>query len=211
SRRLVCQQDERLAGHRAGDGHTLLLTARELAGKMLRAVRHADALERRFHALLALGRLHPAIGERQLYVLEDREVADQVEALEDEPNLTVAHARALGRRQFRDRAAVEQVRSFGRRVEQAEDRQERRLAAARRSRDRHVFALADLKVNAREGVRLHFVGEEHLGDTFELDERLGSVVLRHFSVPPYGPTCVSARNWRGPADGRTHGSAPTST
>ena len=92
---------ERLAGDRAGDGDALLLTARELAGQVLGAVRHADALERRLDALLALGRLHAAIGERQLDVLVDGEVADQVEALEDEPDLAVADARALRQRQVR--------------------------------------------------------------------------------------------------------------
>ena len=40
--------------------------------------------------LPALGRLHAAVGERQLDVLEHRQVADQVEALEDEADLAVA-------------------------------------------------------------------------------------------------------------------------
>ena len=53
--RLVGEQDRRLAAHGAGDGDALLLTAGELAGQVLGAVRHADALERRGHALLALG------------------------------------------------------------------------------------------------------------------------------------------------------------
>src|SRR5262252_4012275 len=91
SGRLVRQQDERLAGNRARDRHTLLLTAGQLARQVLRAMRHADALERRFDALPALGGLHAAIGERQLDVLEDREVANQVEALKDEADLAVAH------------------------------------------------------------------------------------------------------------------------
>ena len=45
--RLVGEQDERLAGDGARDGDALLLTARQLAGQVLRAVRHADAFERR--------------------------------------------------------------------------------------------------------------------------------------------------------------------
>jgi hypothetical protein len=70
---------------RAGDRDALLLTARELRRQVLRAVRHADLLEGRHHALLALGRLHPAIGERELDVLVDVEVADQIEALKMNP------------------------------------------------------------------------------------------------------------------------------
>src|SRR5918995_7501890 len=92
-------------------------------------------------ALAPLGGLHAAIDQRQLDVLEHGEVADQVEALEDEPDLAVAHARALRERQVRHLLAVQQVGALGRRVEQAEDGQERRLAAARRTGNRDVFTL----------------------------------------------------------------------
>ena len=172
SGRLVRQQDRRGAGDGAGDRDALLLTARELRGQVLGAVRHADLLERRHHALLALGRLHAAIGERQLDVLVDVQVADQVEALEDEPDLAVAHARALGERQVRDFLAVQDVAPFGRRVEQPQDREQRRLAAARRAGNRDVLTALDLEVDAGQGMRLDLVGEEHLRDAVEVDERL---------------------------------------
>src|SRR5262245_52235337 len=58
---LVSEQDQRLACDRARDRDALLLTARKLARQVLRTVAHADPLERRFDALLALRRLHPAI------------------------------------------------------------------------------------------------------------------------------------------------------
>ena len=121
SGRLVREQNQRLAGDGARDGDALLLTARELARKVLRAVRHADALERRFHALLALGRFHAAIGERQLDVLEDREVANQVEALEDEPYLTISYARAFRRGEIRDLTVVQRVGTLRWRIEEAKD------------------------------------------------------------------------------------------
>jgi hypothetical protein len=178
--RLVGQQDERLAGDGARHRDALLLTARELAGEVLGPVRHADALERGFDALLALGGLHAAIGERQLDVLEDGEVANQVEALEDEPDLAVAHARPLGRRELGDRPVVQQVLSFGGGVEQAENRQQRRLAAARWPGDRDVFAFVDLEVDPRQGMGLDFVGEEDLRHTIELDQRLS--VVSHLLV-----------------------------
>ena len=131
-----------------------------------------DLLERRHHALLALGGLHAAVGQRQLDVLVDVQVADQVEALEDEPDLAVAHAGALGQRQVGHRLAVQRVLALGRRVQQPEDRQQRRLPAARRPGDRDVLAALDLQVNARQGVGLDFVGEEHLRHAVEMDERL---------------------------------------
>ncbi|OLB60596.1 MAG: hypothetical protein AUI11_13210 [Acidobacteria bacterium 13_2_20CM_2_66_4] len=145
---LVREQDERLAGDGSSDGDALLLTARQLTRKMLRAMRHADAFERRLDALLPLGGFHASIGERQLDVLEHGEIANQVEALKDKADLAVADTRALRRWQFRDGPVVQEILAFGRRIEEAEDRQERRLAAARWSGDRHVLALVDLEVNA---------------------------------------------------------------
>src|SRR5262249_36506813 len=127
--RLVRGKQQGPAGDGARHGDALLLTARKLAGQMLGAMAHANALERRFDALLALGGLHAAIGERELDVLEDREIANQVEALKDEPDLAVAHARPLGRSELGNRPAVQHVLPFGRRVEEAEDREQGRLAA----------------------------------------------------------------------------------
>ena len=68
--------------------------------------------------------------------------------------------------------AVQDVLALGRRVEQPEDRQQRRLAAARRPGDRDVLAALDLEVDPGERVRLDFVGEEHLRDAVEVDQRL---------------------------------------
>ena len=65
---------------------------------------------------------HAAIGQGQLDVLEDGEVADQVEALEDEPDLAVADARALAEIEILNGLARDGVGPIGRRVEQAEDR-----------------------------------------------------------------------------------------
>ena len=172
TRRLVGEEDERIAGDGAGDGDALLLTAGELRRIVLHAVAHAHALERIGDALLALGRRHAAVRERQLDVLVDREIADQVERLEDEADLAVADAGALRRRELRDRLAGERVLAVGRRVEQAEDREQRRLAAARRSFHRDVLARLDLDVDVLKGVGLHLVGVEDLLDPGEADQRL---------------------------------------
>src|SRR5687768_11462871 len=115
-------------------------------------MRHADALERPFRALLALGRLHAAIGERQLDVLEDRQVANQVEALKNETDFAISDARAFARRQISDRPVVQQVGAVRWRVEKTENRKKRGLAAAGRSADRDVLAFFDCQADAREGV-----------------------------------------------------------
>ena len=88
---------------------------------MFDAVTHANALQGVHHALLALGRGHVAVGKGQLNVLIDRQIADQVEALEDESDLAIADARALAHVQVRDLMAVQNILAIGRRVEQADD------------------------------------------------------------------------------------------
>ncbi len=151
ARRLVGEQDAGLADQGAGDRHPLLLAPRELARKMARAVRHADLLQRLAHRLRPLRRLHAAVGERQLDVLVHREVADQVEALEDEADLAIADAGPLGEVEVLDRVIVEHVGALAGRIEQPEDRQQRRLAAPRRAGDGNVLAAPDLELHAGEG------------------------------------------------------------
>src|SRR4029079_998955 len=134
------------------------------------AMRHPDALERCRDTLAPLGAAHAAIGERQFDIFEDAQVANQVEALEDEPDLAIAHARAFRRRELRHLAAIQGVGPLRRRIQQAEDREQRRLAAARRSRDRHVLAAPDHHVDARQRVSLDFVGQKYFRDSLQLDQ-----------------------------------------
>ena len=159
----------------ARHGHALLLTARELRRIVLHAVRHADFFQRLVHPLLALRRRHAAIGQRQLDVLVDREIADQVERLEDEADLAIADARPLLHLQAAHRLAVQHVLPVGGRVEQAQDGQQRRLAAARRPGDRDIFALLDVHVNARQRVGLHFIGDEDLGHAIQMNQCFRSI------------------------------------
>jgi hypothetical protein len=191
--RLVGEHDRRRSHHRPGDRHALLLAAGELRRVVLHAVRHADALERLLHPLLALRRGHAAVGERQLDVLVHRQVADEVEGLEDEADLAVADARPVGHAQVGDRLRVERVAPLGRRVEETEQREQRRLAAARGPGDRHELPVLDLQVDPREGVGLDLVGVEDLGDSLEADERQ--------FVGGHGRRLSSLR-WRFSRDGR---------
>src|SRR5258705_12355014 len=54
--RLISQQDAGMAAYRTRDCHTLLLTARELAGQVLGTMSHTHALERFSHPFLSIGR-----------------------------------------------------------------------------------------------------------------------------------------------------------
>ena len=177
ARRLVGQQDGWLGHHRTGHCHALLLTARQLARQVPRPVSHADPLEGLVDALAALGLGHPHVREGELHVLVHTQVADQVEALEDEPDLAVPRARALDDRQALDRPVVEPVLALRGCVEQAEDRQERRLAATRGAFDRDVLTEVDREVDAVESVGHDFVALENLADAFQTDQRVCHRVL----------------------------------
>ena len=113
----------------------------------------------------------PAIRERQLDVLVDGEIADQVERLKDESDLPVANARALGRAQLAHRLAIEQVGAVCWRVQQAEDGKERRLATPRRAGDREVAAALHFEMDAGERVRLDLVRVVDLRDPVEAQQR----------------------------------------
>ena len=158
-----------VSGERAGDGDPLLLTTGELGGQMLGAMAHADFFECFQHALFTLGGGHAAVGKRELDVLVNRKVADEIEGLENETDLAVADAGTLGEGEALDRATVEHVGAFGGRVEQTEDGKERGFTTTGRAGDGDVFALLDIHVDTGEGVGFNFVGEEDFGDAFEFD------------------------------------------
>src|SRR5690606_123664 len=79
----------------------------------------------------------------------------QVEALEHESDLAVAHVRQLDLAQLRGVASVEQVAAAGRRVQAADDVHQRGLAGTGGADQRHVLVAGDVEVDA--GQRQHFL------------------------------------------------------
>ena len=127
-------------------------------------------LQRVADPLPALGRGHAAVGERQFDVLVDREIADQIEGLEDESDLPVPDPGPLRRGQTFHRMPRQGVGPGARRIEEPEDREQGRLPAARRPGDGDVLALVDGEVDVGERVGLQLVGVEDLLDAIEPDE-----------------------------------------
>src|SRR4051812_43685642 len=93
--RLVRQQNRRSACQGARDCDTLLLTSGELARQMFGPMAHAYALQGFGHELFSLGRGHAAIGEWQLHVFVDGQVANKIETLENESDLPIADSGPL--------------------------------------------------------------------------------------------------------------------
>ena len=170
SGRFVREQNQRFTRNGPRDGDALLLTAGELRGIMLDAMRHPDALERLLHALAPLRGRHAAIRERQLDVLVDGEIADQVEGLEDESDLSVPNARPIRSRQRLTGLTGQRVLPGGGRVEQPNI--ESRVVLPHPDGP-PIATYSPSRISrwtSDQRVRLHFLGIEHLGDAVEFDE-----------------------------------------
>ena len=96
--RLVGQEEPRPVGERPGDGHALLLAARELVRPVPRPLAEADELEQLAHPRVALARLGADEAERDLDVLGRGQERHEPERLEDERDRSGA-----GRRRARPR------------------------------------------------------------------------------------------------------------
>src|SRR5687767_12608712 len=176
------------------------MAARERSGAMLRARSEPDPFERGVNTRFTLCDRNAAERERIFDVLVHRQVAKQVEALEHEADLEVAGLCALARGKAIGGAAVEPVASRGRRVEQRDNRQERRLAASRRSRHRDVFAALNIYGHIVQRPRfLVGVAFEDLADTLEANERQAWIsrrFLRFALFPPGHLGYLDERNLR---------------
>src|SRR3569623_1519060 len=170
TRWLVRQLYQSISCDGSRDRDALLLAARELRRQMSRPVRHAHRIERLADAIFALGCRHSAIRQRELDVFLDGQIADQDERLEDEADRLVAERGAPDRIELRGVLAVDAVLALRRDVEQAEDGEQRRLAGARRSADRHELALVASQLARGQRARLDVIRVECLADVRELEQ-----------------------------------------
>jgi hypothetical protein len=86
------------------------------------------------HHLLAFRSRDAAIGQRQFDVLVYRQVADQIKCLENEPDLAIPDAGPLAQFDALYGLAVELIAPVAGRIQQAQDRQQRRFSPRRISR-----------------------------------------------------------------------------
>ena len=107
--------------HGTGYCHTLLLTARELMGEVLGTVTYSHALHNILHPLFALLSSDIEISERQLDVLLHVQLVDEVERLEHEAYLSLAHIGAVLLLQCRYFIPVEPILPARGIVEQSKD------------------------------------------------------------------------------------------
>ena len=107
--RLVRQHELGLVDDGSGNRRALLLAARDVLGKSVPAIPHAELIEQKPAAPLDLAGLDVVQGERQLDVLPHRQRRNQVEGLKHETEAMAALPRALG---FRERSQIGAVDAY---------------------------------------------------------------------------------------------------
>jgi hypothetical protein len=99
---------------------------------------------------LALVGLDVAVGERQVQVLVDGEVVDQVVALKDEADVCALQRLPVLGLELLDLPLHEDVLALEGAVVHPEDVQQRRLARAGRAHDRDELAVTDREIDAAQ-------------------------------------------------------------
>ncbi len=110
--RFVSQDERLITDDRACYGDALLLSAGQLSRHVLRSVRDAHTIHGFGDTLLAFAGRHVVIEQRQLDVLGDGQLVDQVEVLEDEADVLLADLAALLLRISSDILVKEEVIAF---------------------------------------------------------------------------------------------------
>ena len=159
-------------GHqRPGHRDPLLLTAGHLTRPVLGPVGQPDPGQRLHRPLPALGLVDPGVTQRQLDIAPGRHRGQQVELLEDEPDLLVADLGQLGLGHLRDVRAVQLVVPARRVVQATQDVHQRRLPRPRRPHDRHVVTRLDIQRDAPQRVHLTRIRAVDLRDVLHGQDR----------------------------------------
>src|SRR5262249_46560975 len=108
---LVGKQHGGIVHQGAGDGHALLLSARELRRLVVEPFAQADALEQCLGtpAPFSFAQLLRCIGQRHHDILQRTGAREQIEVLEYEADLAIPHQGTLVRGHYVNALAVERV------------------------------------------------------------------------------------------------------
>ena len=147
---LVREDDADVADQRPRDGHPLLLAAGHALGAPAGLVGDADRGQGLQGAAAPLGGGERTREQHVLDVLVRGQDRNEVEALEDERDPFPPQAGPLALAERRDVPAVQADRARVRRVEEAEEIEQRGLAGAGRTRDGQELPGVHVQVDVRE-------------------------------------------------------------
>src|SRR5690348_13505225 len=155
----------------AGQSHTLLLASGELGGPVSQAVRNAQ------HLYDALKELVFFFGVGSCNVFGDGDIGvsvqgrQQVELLENEADLALAHLGSLSVREPGEVLAVNHHPAGIGVGQAAQEVKQGGFAAARRAHNGHEFALLHVKGDAAQSRHLHFADVVSLAQFLSYDDR----------------------------------------
>jgi hypothetical protein len=180
--RLVGEDAIGRAGERARDRDPLALAARELRRPVLEPRAEAELAERVGGARPRLDRGDAADAQRHGDVVERRELGQEMVELVDEAEMAIAPFALRGRVEGREVASAEVDVALSRRLEAAEQMQQRALARSRRADDGERLAASHLEVDALEHVDVDSRRAAALGEALVQsggdDHRLGARTRR---------------------------------
>ena len=127
--RLIGEDYLRIADNGAGNGYTLLLTAGKLLREVFGTVADVHPLQNILYHAFALTCLHAEVRKGKFHILVDVQFVYQVEALEHESQLALAHTGTFLFLQVRYFLTEQLVTALRRIVQQPEDVQQGGLAA----------------------------------------------------------------------------------
>ena len=154
ARGLVGQHEGGIVHQRAGDRHPLALPPGELVRPVAHPIVELDQAERSGRPLVADRRRDARVDQGQFDVVQRGRPRQQVERLEDEPDLLVPDAREIVVVHPADVLAVQQVLAARRRIETADEVHQRRLARPGGSHDGDELAALDVDRHAAQRVDL---------------------------------------------------------
>jgi hypothetical protein len=190
--RFVGEDGAGFVDQRARDRDALLLAAGEFQRRVVEPRAEAERVQHGGCAPPPFAARDPGIDEGQGDVLHRRGARQQVEGLEDEAELAVAHRRARVGIEAGDVLAVEAIAPARRLVEQTEQVHEGRFARSRRAHDGDELAMADRHADTVEGAQRRAAHRVDAREILDLHEGAPGCRRVHGHRPKRGPAVGAA-------------------
>ena len=141
--RLVCQDNIRIVDDSAGNGNTLHLPARHLAGLLIQLIAKSHFFKCFLCAPFPIRLRHTRKAERQFHILQHRLVRDQVIALKYKTDGMVSMAVPIPVAKILCRFSVDNQLAAGILIQSADDIQHGRFSASGGTENGNKFAFSE--------------------------------------------------------------------
>src|ERR1700687_757380 len=176
--RLVSENQFWIEDHGSGDSHKLLLAAGQLVWKKILLAHDVETIERVAHQADALFVRHVLVGQRHFQVFENRQIVDQVVALEDKADVRFMQLVAFLDVELVNGVTKKVIVPGPSTIQHADDTQQRRLPGARRAHDGDELARLNIQSNSAQQEEFVRASFDCLFETSQLNQRFHVGSLR---------------------------------